>query len=151
MQLQGALGQLANSNLRSWLRSCLRLYLGHLRPRPPSVDTLGHQAIQMSNVTRGRVGASVNVGLGVEKIDLTRWIGESGEYAMSKGAICRGLSFAWQMQILGSKRTDIQKPIRILKPIISTYILYTQICLDAPNTRSCPRNNERSGDAKGLE
>jgi hypothetical protein len=62
-------------------------------------------------------GVSVGLGLGVEKIDLRSWTGQSGEYAMSKGAICRGLSFAWQMQTLGSKQMDIQKPIRIRKPI----------------------------------
>jgi hypothetical protein len=72
------------------------------------VDILDHQVIQMLNVTRGSVGAVVSVRLGVKKIDLTSWTGESGEYAMSKGAICRGLPLAWQMQILGSKRMDIQ-------------------------------------------
>jgi len=106
-QPQGALVQLANSNLRS----CLCLYLGRLSPRPLSVDTPSNQAIQMPNLARGRVG------LGVENIDLTSWTRESGEYAMSKGAICRGLSFARQMQTLGSIRMDTQKPIRIRKPI----------------------------------
>ena len=86
MQPQDALGQLANSNLRSYLR----LYLDS--PRPPSVGTLGHQAIPMPNETRTRVGAGVSVGLGlgVEKVDLTGRTGESGRYAMSNGAICRG-------------------------------------------------------------
>ena len=109
------------------------------------MDTLSYQAI----VTRGRVGAGVSMGPSLKKIDLTSWTGVSGEYAMSKGAICRGLSFAWWMQTLEPKRADIPKPIRILYR--STYIIYTQICLDAPNARSCARNNECSGDAKRLE
>jgi hypothetical protein len=32
-----------------------------------------------------------------------------------------------------------------------TYILYTQICLDAPHARSTSRNDERSSDAKRFE
>ena len=79
------------------------------------MDTLGYQAIQMPDVSRKRVGADVSVGLGVEKIDSSSWTGESGEYAMSKVAICLGLSFALQMQTLGSKRRGIQKPIRRIR------------------------------------
>ena len=63
------------------------------------------------------MGAGVSVDPGMEKFDLARWTGESGEYAMSKRAICRGLSFAWQMQTHGSKQMNIQEPIRIRKPI----------------------------------
>src|SRR5258708_25376283 len=81
MPPQGALGQPANSNLHP----CPFLLLVRLTPRPPSVDTRSHEAIQMPNAATRRVGADMSLGLGV---------GRSGGYAILKRAIYRGLSVA---------------------------------------------------------
>ncbi len=59
-------------------------------------------------------GASASVGLGVKEIESSSRTGRSGGYEMLNGAIYRELSVAWQMQTLGSKGIDIQKPISIL-------------------------------------